>query len=99
MFAALLQAVKVFILPPSREALRERLMSRGQDSDEVISRRMADAVKEMRHYDEYHYLIFNDDFHVALAELETLFIARRLRSDAQQQRCASQLRGLLEASG
>jgi guanylate kinase len=98
-FEALPQAVKVFILPPSREALRERLTSRGQDSDEVISRRMADAVKEMRHYDEYHYLIFNDDFNVALAELEALFRARRLRSDAQQQRYASQLKGLLEASG
>ena len=90
------QAVRVFILPPSRKALRDRLTSRGQDSDEVIARRMADAVSEMQHYDEYDYLIFNDDFDLALIELEALFRARRLRSDAQQQRYCSQLKGLLE---
>ena len=97
--AAFPEAVRVFILPPSREALRERLTARGQDSEEVISRRMADAVREMSHYDEYHYLIFNDDFDLALAELEALFRARRLRSDAQQQRYRSQLKGLLEPAG
>jgi guanylate kinase len=97
--AAFSEAVRVFVLPPSREALRERLTARGQDSEEVISRRMADAVREMSHYDEYHYLIFNDDFDLALAELEALFRARRLRSDAQQQRYGSELKGLLEAAG
>ena len=90
------QAVRVFILPPSREALRDRLTSRGQDSDEVIARRMADAVSEMQHYDEYDYLIFIDDFDLALLELEALFRDRRLRNDAQQQRYCIQLKGLLE---
>ena len=98
-FEAFPQAVRVFILPPSREALRDRLTSRGQDSDEVIARRMADAVSEMQHYDEYDYLIFNDDFDLALIELEAVFRARRLRSGAQQQRYCSQLKGLLEPSG
>ena len=98
-FEAFPQAVRVFILPPSREALRDRLTSRGQDSDEVIARRMADAVSEMQHYDEYDYLIFNDDFYLALIELEAVFRARRLRSGAQQQRYCSQLKGLLEPSG
>jgi len=93
------QAVKIFILPPSREALQQRLMSRGQDSDQVISRRMADAINEMRPYEEYHYLIFNDEFDVALAELEALFRARRLRNDAQQRRYHSELKGLLEPLG
>jgi guanylate kinase len=93
------QAVKIFILPPSREALQQRLMSRGQDSDQVISRRMADAINEMRPYEEYHYLIFNDEFDVALAELEALFRARRLRKDAQQRRYHSELKGLLEPFG
>ncbi|MGB5537583.1 MAG: guanylate kinase [Thiogranum sp.] len=93
------RAVRIFILPPSREALQERLTMRGQDSDEVISRRMADAINEMRHYNEYDYLIFNDVFDVALAELEALFRARRLRCEAQQQRYASQLKALLEPSG
>ena len=93
------RAVRIFILPPSREALQERLTMRGQDSDEVISRRMADAINEMRHYNEYDYLIFNDVFDVALAELDALFRARRLRCEAQQQRYASQLKALLEPSG
>jgi guanylate kinase len=97
--AAFSAAVKIFILPPSREALLERLTARGQDSDEVVARRMADAINEMSHYDEYDYLIINDEFDVALAELEALFRARRLRSEAQQHRYSSQLKGLLEASG
>ena len=97
--AAFPEALRVFILPPSREALLERLTTRGQDSDEVISRRMADAINEMSRYDEYDYLIFNDDFDAALLELEALFRARRLRSDAQQQRYGGQLKGLLEPVG
>ncbi len=97
--AAFPQAVRVFILPPDREALQQRLQTRGQDSDAVIRRRMADAVIEMSHYDEYDYLIFNDDFDQALSELEALFRARRLRSDAQQRRYGNQLRELLEPPG
>jgi guanylate kinase len=95
-FEAFPQAVKVFILPPSREALYQRLTGRGQDSDEVIARRMADAVSEMCHFDEYHYLIFNDDFATALTDLVALFRARRLRGEAQQQRYAAALQALLE---
>jgi guanylate kinase len=95
-FAAFPQAVKVFILPPSREALYRRLQGRGQDSEEVIRRRMNDAVSEMRHYDEYHYLLFNDDFETALAELAALFCAQRLRREPQCRRYATELKGLLE---
>ncbi|HHH44127.1 MAG TPA: guanylate kinase [Gammaproteobacteria bacterium] len=98
-YRAFPEAVRVFILPPSREALRERLTGRGQDSEEVINRRMADAVSEMSHYDEFDYLIFNDDFATALEELIALFRSRRLRSEAQKQRYASELRGLLEPAG
>jgi guanylate kinase len=96
-FEALPQAVKVFILPPSREALYQRLTGRGQDSEEVIGRRMADAVSEMRHHDEYHYLIFNDNFDTALADLLALFRALRLRGEAQRVRHAAELVGLLAA--
>ncbi|VAW80559.1 Guanylate kinase [hydrothermal vent metagenome] len=92
------EAVKVFILPPSLGALRERLTRRGQDSEEIIARRMTAAASEMSHHDEYHYLIFNGDFDTALDELEALVRARRLRHDAQQQRYATELTGLL-ASG
>ena len=93
------QAVRIFILPPSREALQARLATRGQDSEDVISRRMADAFDELKHYNEYDYLIFNDEFDVALLELDALFRARRLRREAQQQRYTSQLKGLLEPDG
>ena len=95
-FEAFPQAVKVFVLPPSREALYRRLQGRGQDSEAVIRRRMADAVSEMRHYDEYHYLVFNDEFDTALAELAALFRAQRLRREPQSRRYATELKGLLE---
>ncbi len=80
------EAVTVFILPPSRSALRERLNARGQDSDEVIEGRMAEATSEMSHYPEYDYLLINDDFATALQQLASLFQARRLRQSAQQTR-------------
>jgi guanylate kinase len=96
--AAFPAAVKVFILPPSREALRQRLTGRAQDDAATIARRMRDAVSEMRHFDEYHYLIFNDEFEVALADLLALFRALRLRTPAQQQRQAAALAGLLASA-
>jgi len=66
------QAVSVFILPPSREALRERLTNRKQDSAEIIDRRMREAVSEMSHYREFDYLVVNDDFAAALADLQAI---------------------------
>lgn len=60
------EAQSIFILPPSQEALRQRLTNRGQDSDEVIERRMREAVSEMSHYVEYDHLVINDDFAHAL---------------------------------
>jgi len=59
----------VFILPPSREELEKRLQGRGQDSNEIIARRMRDAISEMQHYDEFDYVVVNDDFELALADL------------------------------
>jgi guanylate kinase len=93
------QAVGVFILPPTRATLRERLTARGQDSEQVIERRMRDAISEMSHYDEYQFLVFNDDFEQAVAELQALFVAQRLRREAQEQRHAAGLRALLEQKG
>lgn len=77
-------AIGIFILPPSRESLAERLAGRGQDSDEVIARRMADAVAEMSHYDEFDYLVINDDFEAALGDLRD--IVRGARPDRARQR-------------
>ncbi len=86
------QARSIFILPPSREALRQRLTHRGQDSEEVIDARMREAVSEMTHYVEYDYLVINDDFTHALGDLQAIFRANRLLQPAQQQR----FEGLLE---
>lgn len=65
-------AVGVFLLPPTREALQQRLQDRRQDSPEVIARRMQAAVDEMRHYSEFDYVVVNDDFDRALADLEAI---------------------------
>jgi len=75
------EAVSIFILPPSVEALRERLGNRAQDSEEVINRRMQQAKNELSHYPEYDYLVFNDDFETALQELKSIFTANRLTMD------------------
>ncbi|MCW8109909.1 guanylate kinase [Alteromonas ponticola] len=73
----------IFILPPSIETLRERLSKRGQDADDVIDSRMNEAVAEMSHFGEFDYVLINDDFSTALAELEALVCAQRLRTPKQ----------------
>jgi guanylate kinase len=80
------QARSIFILPPSQDALRQRLDNRGQDSADVIEQRMREAVSEMSHYVEYDYLVINDDFATALDDLKAIFRANQLRHDAQQVR-------------
>lgn len=87
--------VSVFILPPSRQVLEKRLQGRGQDDESVIALRMSKAVDEMSHYPEFDYVIINDDFDQALAELHSLFLARRLRQEAQQLRHEGLLTELL----
>lgn len=89
------QAKSIFILPPTQEALRQRLNNRGQDSDEIIEKRMREAVSEMSHYVEYDYLVINDDFAHALIDLQSIFRANQLRQPAQQQRHARLLDELL----
>ncbi|MEQ4530172.1 MAG: guanylate kinase [Mixta sp.] len=79
-------ARSIFVLPPSKEELDRRLRGRGQDSEEVIARRMAQAVAEMSHYAEYDYLIVNDDFDLALLDLKTIIRAERLRMGRQKAR-------------
>ncbi|MGD8560319.1 MAG: guanylate kinase, partial [Gammaproteobacteria bacterium] len=73
----------IFILPPSREALEQRLRSRGQDNEKVIDRRMQDAIAEISHYPEFDYLVINDDFDQALAEMTAIVVARRQRTAIQ----------------
>lgn len=90
-------AVSVFILPPSREALDLRMRKRGQDSDEVIARRLAAAREEMSHYGEFDYVIINEDFDTAVSEMCSIFTASRLRRQLQQQRHAALIAALLQA--
>ncbi|MCT8343077.1 guanylate kinase [Photorhabdus kleinii] len=79
-------ARSIFILPPSKEELRRRLRGRGQDSEDIIEKRMDQAVAEMVHYNEYDYLIVNDDFNTALADLHTIIRSERLHRERQAQR-------------
>ncbi len=88
-------AVSVFILPPSRAALEQRLRGRGQDSEEIIARRMRDAVSETSHYAEFDYLVINDQFELALHDLQAIVRARRLRQSPQAQSHAQMLAALL----
>lgn len=85
----------IFILPPSKKALEERLRGRGQDDTAVIKRRMRDAENEISHYVEFDYLIVNDDFDRALAELITIISARRHSMAIQKDAQASLLKTLL----
>lgn len=85
----------IFILPPSVDVLRQRLQGRGQDSDEVIARRMRDAVTEMSHYAEFDYLVVNDDFQQALNQLKSIVTANRLTTERQQRQLAALLPQLL----
>ncbi|HHW4682106.1 MAG TPA: guanylate kinase, partial [Xylella sp.] len=72
-------AVSIFILPPSRVTLEERMRKRGQDSEEVIHKRLAAAHEEMTHYDEFDYTIINEHFETAVSEMHAIFTASRLR--------------------
>jgi guanylate kinase len=62
----------IFILPPSREALEERLRGRRTDSEEVIARRLRDSIADMSHWNEFDYVVINDDFERAARELEAI---------------------------
>jgi guanylate kinase len=88
-------AVSVFVLPPSRSTLIERLRKRGQDNDGVIAERTQAAVTEMSHYAEFDYIIVNDDFDTAAHELSAVVTAERLRTAAQSQRHARLIADLL----
>lgn len=88
-------AVSIFIAPPSIAALRDRLSGRGQDSAEIVDRRMADARSELSHFPEYDYLVINDDFDVALGELRAIVTAERLREPRQAVRFAGALAAML----
>jgi len=82
------RAVGIFILPPSLEALRQRLQDRAQDPPDVIERRLAAARDEMAHAGEFDFVIVNERFEQALAELAAVVAAARLRYASQAARRA-----------
>ncbi len=83
------ESVGVFIVPPSFDVLETRLQGRGQDSSEVIARRVANAREELQHLNEFPYVIINENLDEALAELLAVFAAARVRLANQSQRCAA----------
>ena len=89
----------VYIVPPSTEALRERLTSRGKDDEETITRRMQEAISEMSHYVEFDYLIINDDFDEARDNLAAIIRGNRMLHEHQQQKHADLLARLLGSAG
>jgi guanylate kinase len=88
-------SLSIFILPPSRATLEQRLTGRGQDDTETIAQRMSEAVEEMSHYTESDYLVVNNEFGLALAELEAIVVSQRLRTANQTQSLRQLLTDLL----
>jgi guanylate kinase len=80
------EAIGIFVLPPSLEALRQRLTGRGQDAEEVIRRRIAAAREDISHVGEFDYVIINDDFNTALQDLLAVVRAQRLKTGVQLER-------------
>ena len=85
----------IFIIPPSLEVLRKRLVARGQDSEEVIRRRMHDAQAEISHWDEFDFLVINDDFDLALADLHSIIRSGKPKRDLEERKSLEILAELL----
>ena len=92
------EAVGVFIVPPSFDVLKSRLQGRGQDSAEVIARRVANARDELTHLDEFPYVIINENLDEALAGLLAVFAAARVRLENQTQRAQPLMASYLHCS-
>ena len=89
------EALSLFILPPSLETLESRLRGRGQDGNEVIQRRMQDAIAEMSHFGEFDYLVVNDDFAAALEDLKSIVLSSRLKVFSQTRTHARLIEALI----
>jgi guanylate kinase len=87
--------IGIFVLPPSPQALEERLTGRGQDDSAVINHRLAEAQKEMSHFVEADYVVINDNFDTAVSELRAIILSQRLKLANQQQKNCKLLKDLL----
>ena len=90
------EVVAIFILPPSREVLENRLRARGQDSEAVIARRLREVRTEISHCNEYDYLLVNEDFGQAVVDLQAIMRARKLSRTVQKKALHSLLESLLK---
>ena len=93
--ALLLDAVSIFILPPSLDSLRQRLTNRGQDDASVIEQRMAEAVNEITHLNQANFIVINDSFDTALSDLEAVIRSAHLSKAHQLKVNEDLLNGLL----
>lgn len=91
-------AVSIFILPPSWETLKKRLQQRAQDDENTIKRRLIEAREEISHYSDYDYLVVNDDFAQALADLAAIVNSQRLHINAQKEQQKALLLNLLHSN-
>ena len=89
------ESIQIFIVPPSRAALRERLSNRGQDSDAVIERRLAGSLAELQQHVSFDYVVVNDQFETALTHLKSIIQAARLTVAQQSIRQQSLLSRLI----
>lgn len=92
---AIPETIGIFILPPSKKALNERLQGRGQDSDSVIAKRLTEAKNEMSHYIEYDFVVINDLFDRALSDLQAIVNANRLKQQQLDKKRLSLIADLL----
>ncbi len=92
-------AISIFVVPPSRESLRARLETRGQDNEETIAARMRGVVSELSRYDEFDYLIVNDSLERAADDLESIVRAHRLANPRQSRFRRPLLAGLMGDAG
>ena len=90
------KVISIFVLPPSKDELYARLVSRGKDADSVIEARMIKAKDEMSHYSEFDYVIVNDNFTHAVEELVTIVKSASLQTPKQQIRHSELIESLLE---
>lgn len=93
------QAVSIFILPPSRHALEERLVRRAQDDRETILKRLDQAKLEMEHYVEYDFIIVNDIFEKACSDLSSIIVSEKLKTKSQEERHSKMIQSLIGKLG
>ena len=92
------ESKSIFILPPSKTELERRLRGRGTDSDEVINSRLAQSCSDMTHYNEFDYVVINDDFDKAMSSLESIFQANRVTLAKQEEKNSDLLNELVAES-